>query len=258
MNGRDTYFDLNGRYLRAIPVIRATHPYERVLKYDNSSYIAVKSVNENELKHGNKLLICDCETHKVLTSFGYSSIFWKYNDVFEKHMDDWNGLNLTVGNDKVYVTREYYDGKIFIFDKSKNWEVKIVEGKKIKKPGYEIFERRASSNSEAPKLPYSLMFGNYWQGSNKVFTIFIKCRSMGLFIYKDQYLLNFIVRYIKDKEFEYGVDVYKPDGAYLGYSQIRDFKSSSIGDKILCKDNDDDFFYVSSRGSISKFRLTIN
>lgn len=258
MNGRDTYYDLDGRYLRAIPAIWATHPYNRVMKFDYTSYITIKSVNDYQLKHGNKLLICDNETHKELTSFGYSSIFWKYNDVFEKHMDDSNALNLVVSNDKVYVTRECYDGKIFIFDKSKNWEVKIVEGRQIKKPGYEIYAWRGSSNSNIPKLPYSLVFGTYWQGAHKVFSIFVKYKSMGLFVYKNRYLLNFIVRYIKDKEFECGIDVYKLDGTYIGYSQINDFKCGSVSDKILCKDNEDNFYYASSRGSLKKIRLTIN
>lgn len=257
MNGRDTYFDLNGKFLRSKPAKWVDHPTNTAYKYDNSSYIALVKVNNDELKHGNKILIYDNESYKVLTSFGYSGIFWKYNDVFEKHMDDWSSLKLAVGNGIVYAAKEYYDGKVFLFDKSKNWDLKISEGKQIIKPGYEVEEVHSTSGTNAPKRPYSIGFGDDWEGSNKVFSVNVRSMSLGLHLYKNEYLINFLVSVVDKLDCEFGVDVYKTDGTYVGYSKIEKGTNVTIFNKVCCMDNKGCFYLIKNGAAIAKFRLLI-
>ena len=254
-NGRDTYFDLSGRFIRSEKSLYTDHPYTYAYKYDKSSYLVLKSDHQNNIPHGNKIYICDDQSHKPITSFGHTSIFWKGDNVFENHMESSSAFKLAAANNKVYATKEYYDGKIYVFDKDKNWELKVVEGRQIKKPGYEIFETH--SGSEIPKKGYAISFGTEWKGARRVFHIITNEKSMGLQIYKNKYLINFIVRYLGDKGCECGADVYKLDGTYLGYSKIESGNKVTIYDLVCCADSENNFYMIKNAGTIVKFRLLI-
>jgi hypothetical protein len=225
---------------------------------DNSSYIVLQSTFETIPRHKNKILIYDEELSTVLTSFGHTSIFWKFNDVFEKNMDEWSALNITAGNNKVFAVKEYYDGKLYLFDKNRNWETSVVEGRKIKKPGYEIVEKRLDKLNLNDYTGGNLCFGDFWGGKQGVFSIFYKYKSLGTFLFKNEYLVNFIWSCTRAKEYEFGVDVFRADGTYIGYTKIENFPRVSFTDKVLCMDYENNFYMAGSNGTIRKLKLSIN
>jgi hypothetical protein len=257
-NFRVSYFSLDGKYLGNTPVKIGGPNFTKINKYNNDSYVAFKNPDVDNLEQGNRIFIYDDGFRNEITSFGHSSIFWKSNDVFESHMDHGNNLNLTFKDDNIYVTKEYYDGQVYMFSKKKNWAVKIIEGKQIKKPGYDIYEKIGSSEPRIIQKNYSIGFGTLWQGKHRVFRITYRNISMGLFVYKNNYLVNFIVRQVGDNECEFGVDLFDIDGSYIGYTKIENKTVDSIMSRVFCMDNEGNILMCEGMSIIKKIKLTIN
>lgn len=257
-NYRISYFNLNGKYLRSAPFKSGSPYFDKVQRYNNDSYIALKSVNNNNLEHGNKIVVYDDGFQNLITSFGHSSIFWKYNDVFELNMDKWNALNITFNDKNVFAAKKFYDGNIYIFDKNKNWEVRTVEGKQIKKPGYEIIEKMSNQVEWKNIIGGGIGFGEEWGGKHRVFTIIYRYTSIGIVNYKNKYILNFLVSCVNQKECELGADVYNTDGIYLGYSKIEKGENISLNSNVFCIDNESYFLMRDGYSVIKKIKLTID
>lgn len=257
-NYRITYFNLDGKYLRSVSCKSENSYLSKVGIFDASSFIAIKQVYTDKLEHTNKIIIYDNNLQNTLTSFGHSSIFWKYSDAFEKHMSEGNRLNYVVLNNKVFVTKEYYDGHTYIFDKSKNWEAKIVEGRRIKNSGYEIIEKSIDKIDWKSYTGANVCFGEEWGGKNRVFTIFYRYASIGFLNYKEKYLLDFLVSCVKPREYEFGIDMYNIDGAYLGYNRLDINGRISLRDKVFCFDKEGNFYMKTNGEEIRKIKLTIN
>lgn len=257
-NYRITDFDLNGKYLRSRPSKYTGTSIKVIGKYDDLSYLTVQGNDKDEINYKNKIFICKDDFENSLTSFGHSSIFWKYEDVFQKHMDDRNALNLAVSNNNVIAAKEFYDGKIYFFDKNKRWEMKIIEGKQIKKPGYEVIEKSLTDLNYKDYIGGNVCFGYMWQGKHRVFSVFFRYKSLGVYSFKNEYIVNFIWSCVKPNEYEFGVDIYKADGTYIGYCKINNFGRVSFNDKVLCKDGEENFYLGGLNGIVKKFQLTIN
>ncbi|MBA4318125.1 MAG: hypothetical protein C0412_06970 [Flavobacterium sp.] len=257
-NFRHTYFSLDGKYIKSIPIKPGTPDLGKVTRYQGNSYIALRRVNNDKLEHGNKIVIYDNSFQNLLTSFGHSSIFWKYNDVFELHMDVFNDLKIAAYQNIVFVSKKYYDGKIFIFDKNTNWDVKIVEGRQIKKPGYDVIEG-VDSNFDWEKYPgASVGFSAKWEGITRNYAIVYRYTSAGIFVYKEKYLVNFLLTWKKKKEYEFGIDLYKIDGTYLGYTKIASNEKYYLQNQVFCQDKEDNFYMVTSGDIIKKIKLSID
>jgi hypothetical protein len=258
-NRRISYFDLNGNYLRSIPRNGVLVEMRKVSEYNATSYLGLTNnggVEPNETKQ-NMIMIYDKSLKNKLTSFAHPSIFWKFNDVFELRMYYGSWINLAWSNNRVYLSKEYYDGKIYYFDKARNWEVKVVDGKEIKKLGYEIIEKRIDQMDLKNFPGGGICFSEDWNGKRGIFTIIYKYSSIGLFIYKEKYLINFLIKYIKKGECEFGADIFDLEGKYIGYSKIESSNKVHLVNKVHCKDKEDNFYMKTNGEEIRKFKLTI-
>ena len=257
-NYRITYFNKEGKYLRSEPIREDLRYLSDVSVFNNTSLIGVKPVNGYPMKHGNKFYVYDNDLKNAQTSFGHSSIFWKYDDAFEKHMNIGRAFQYTAADEKVFVAKKYYDGKIFIFDKVRNWELKIIEGRPVKKPYYEIYEEWISLEGNPAHEGWQLGFGEKWKGSHKVFTVCYKSSSVGLILYKNQYIINFLALWMKGDQYEFGVDIFKKDGSYVGYSRIETGKKNDCPYRVFAPDKEGNLFMIKVGGVISKIKLSVN
>ncbi|MBA4318124.1 MAG: hypothetical protein C0412_06965 [Flavobacterium sp.] len=256
-NYRVTYFNLDGKYLKSTPFESGVRYLDNIKYFGNNSYIALKTVSNDKSEHGNKIVVYDEGFKNLITSFGHSSIFWKYNDVYELHMEIANALNIAFNDKSVFVTKKYYDGKIYLFDKNSNWDVNIIEGRSIKKPGYDVIEKWITDIDWRSMPGSAIGFGMKLEGKNRSFTVVRRNSSAGLFEYKKKYLVNFLITWLNKKEYEFGIDVYNIDGTYLGYSKIDSNGKYYLENQVFCKDKEENFYMVTNGAEIRKFKLTI-
>lgn len=264
VNGRYMFLSLDGRYIKSVPIRGENQKLYKLRNFFGDKFYAQVIVNENKSKHGNKFVVLDKNLENKITSFGYSSIFWDYETMMGKTQDDFCALNSLCGsNSRFWVSKNYYDGRIYLFDKQKDWKLTVLEGKKISHASYEIIEKKSFSDmrSKNKKDGFTyLSFGTSFNGSEKV--VFLKeiTKSIGLFEYNAKYIINFIVHnYGKDK-FIFGAELFSTGGKYLGFYEIKEIKGETL-DEVLCMDNEGNFIMRAfDKGAflIRKFKLSIS
>jgi len=262
--GRYTYLTLDGKYISSENVNLAVRYLNFPSPFGADGIIGLVDVNKGNKEHGNKILVYDKNLKNILTSFGHSSIFWQYRDPHEIKMDLWSDLNYTLLNDeKVYVAKKFYDGKLYIFDRSKSWSVGIAQGITLPYQDYEVVEKRVSDKEWDQYFGAAEIYGQRTNGVNKVITTFYRVKSIGVFLYNNKYILNFLINLTRSKDVEFGIDVYGINGKNLGYYKVDKNKYGTINMStgvVFCKDNEENFYMkdeINKVPVIRKFKLEI-
>ena len=261
---RFTYLTMDGKYIESVNYNFEIGHYCKIQTYGANLYIGISSVNANQRKHGNNFIIYDYKFNNIYSSFGHSSIFWDFKDPFEVKMDNWNEFKYAIINDNdVVVSKSFYDGKLYYFKKDNNWKVNITTGKQFKYQDYEILDRMVTKEDFKTYFGAATSFSGVVNGVKKPVTVFYRVKSIGLFVHKNKYIVNFIVNLNPGSIDDFGVDVYDINGKYLGYHKIdKDrYGTASMSNIILCSDYDGNYFMrdeINKVPIIRKFKLSIN
>ena len=260
INGRYMFLSLDGSYLKSIPIGGENRKFYKLNNFFDGKLYAQVQVNENMSKHGNKFVVVDKNLEEKITSFGYSSIFWDYETVMGKIQDDLCDLNTLCGsNSRFWVSKSYYDGRIFLFDKQKQWKLTVFEGKRLSHSSYEIMEKQAGSGRPNSNGYSYFSMGNSLSGSGKATYIKVITKSIGLFEYNNKYIINFIAHQKGKDKVLFGLELFSIEGNYLGFYEIKEIKGETL-DEVLCMDYEGNFImraFDNGGFLIRKFKLKI-
>ncbi len=259
--GRITTFSPEGKYMASDNIKSEFRDVSKLISYNNNEFIGLQLFSLKYGEHGNKIVIIDNSFKNILTSFAHTSIFWKYENDFEKFMETFSMLNfLVVNNDRVVVTKEIYDGNLYVFDKKNNWSVRVVKSGISLPKQYEIYKEIIKMDDKRMKLGRAFLTSMKINDKLQMYTFIVSTRSLGLFNYKNKYLLNFI-NVCKNDNSVFGLEVHSIDGTYLGYCHINIENLPKYGPAnfVLYMDNENSFYMKSySKESIPvivKFKI---
>jgi hypothetical protein len=174
----------------------------------------------------NLFYIYDKYLEKNITSFGYSTIFFDLNNP-AKELLEGNFNVLSLSNGDVLACSKYYDGRIYKFEKAKNWALAIY-----KRPGYTYLNNKILHPFKRDQK-YCSAVSTINRTSGEQVAILEKTLSRGLFLYKDKYILNFVIQNIQAEKGEnctpeFGCEVYSLTGKYIGYAKIENKEIGEI------------------------------
>ena len=262
---RLTIFSLDGKYVTSHNLSTKIVELSKISQYNAENFIGLQIISRDYGVHGNKIVVIDDQLKNTITSFGHTSIFWHFDNSFEKIMDRSNMLRtLTINSGKVAITKEVYDGKLYLFDNKDNWKAKIIKGSnEIPNKQYEIYDKLLKSTDKELKSACKAMITSIKNGDkNQIYTFVIMSRSLGLFNYKNKYIIN-LIAFAENNSTTLGAELYNLDGSYIGFNKIgKDIiQYTDTYIEVLCKDNDSSF-YISTMSQeklpiLTKYKIYI-
>lgn len=259
---RLTTLSSDGKYIESRKIAPEFANVNRLVKYNKNSYVAFQEGNWDEDKHVNKAIIFDKEFKTIETSFAHSSIFWKKENAFEFNMDITSQLYmLPIKSEKVVISKEIYDGKIFVFDKKEGWKHKVTQGTIYKNVPYEIYDEKDQERVAKERRGYWIFTSVRLKRNPGPEAFLFWSHGAGLYFYNDKYILNFFTLMSKGKT-AFGIDIFDINAKYLGYYEIKESGiNPSLDSLVLCMDNEG-AFYMTERTKegipiIRKFKLCI-
>jgi len=222
--------------------------------FTKTSYLIVNSIKE---KLNKKLFhIFSKDFSERLEMFGESEQIWNMSEPFMKRRSKWGALNICmVDSTKIAAVSQYYEGEICLLEKNNNtWVTKNVIGKK---PEYRSFKEIPRSKIKSKKYRNKRIISYGDQG--KVLSFMIQNQSIGIFKFKDKFIIHFILLSTKNHEVILGIDLFNIHGKYIGFQNLKIYKKNPIyRTKILWKDEKNCFFMTEEIDGIpviKKFEL---
>jgi len=211
--------------------------------YPNSRLLTMRFPATNE--QNNIFYIYNYDMNKSIANFGHPSVLFNMNDDAFDEVKSCINIYVNKKGD-VYATRQYYDGRLFKFESANNWQHKVYKGNEIQYKDYIV---DTDKNNLKERVPNSVI---YEISKNKMKArLIVRTVSLGLFNYKNKYLVNFVYqgnnKSRKDGgKSELGIELFGFDGNYLGYYVLPKENVSllSIGSKVLCMDNEGSFYML--------------
>jgi hypothetical protein len=215
---------------------------QQLWQYPGSRILAKEFEDDTSIK--NIFHIYADKMKKRITEFGHPSIFFDLNSPVYLH--ERSQLNvLVLDNGCVFTTKYYYDGNLYKFNPNLAWNVQ-----KFRRPGYDYKPYRVIS-----PLVKGANYVNIWffqdRKTNKQIGIQPGAISIGLLLYENKYILNFICQnmkhYLPEKDItEFGVEVFDKNGNYLGYCKLENdnITDKGIMAKAACIDKDDCLYMI--------------
>jgi len=257
-NRRITKLDRTGKVLYTKNFNKITNIYY-FWEYPEYKYLVMQYSPNDGFE--NAFYLYDSNFDNVITSFGHSSIFFQSLDATYDNFK--TKLKVAVAkNGIIFVAKEYYDGNIYRFDPNNNWEHNIItRGKDVYKNITVNIEKRLKT----PPTRNYVAFGDN-RSKNQVM-VHVSTSSLGLMIYAQKYLINFIYQ-AKDnnpKNGELGIEIFDLDGKFISYKMLDNENISfvSFATKIFGFDSENCFYmtgYNKNNGLpiVQKYKLLIN
>ena len=151
-----------------------------------------------------------------------------------------------------YYTKHLYDNQIQIY---KNHELtKIIRRDSSIKKTYIVEEFSDRERAKQVQKEKGYQFAYYGRGVAFVGNSYQN--SVGLYLLNSGHILHFVRKFMPDKTYEFGAELYNEEGQLLTYSKL----GQDLFYEICCKDSND-IFYAIDRKEFNKvitFRLRIN
>jgi hypothetical protein len=217
---RKTVWNPEGKYLSSENLISPYNMISNILPFGGGSFIGIGTSYPRYEEHKNKIVVVDSKFSKYETSFGHTSLFWKMDNPFEILQSMSNELCLLqYKNTKVYASTQTYDGKLYVFDKEKRWDVKICHGYKFDRAQYRWYTEGEYKNLPKSTRPVAAFARLRYKGTEQLYYFNYYNKVFGITDYNDKYIIILLYTKKNDKT-HLGFEIYDIEGKYLGYNEI--------------------------------------
>ena len=248
MSGRITIYNKEGKLLDTINELKK-QKIDSIINYNNEYYLTKVFLDYKSDSMGNKYFLYKKDFKHKITDFGYAPIFWDYkNDITAEEQETGISLNeVVLQNGNVFAVKKVYDGKLFKFDSKNNWALSIFKSNNENIKTFSVVKK--SEPIEKEKNINTLYY--YYKKTKTFIKMHIRTASLGLYIYRNKYIINFIT--VEDKNYitKFGIEIFKLDGGYLGYYELdkQYITSWSSFSPIFCMNKDGEFFTIGINNS---------
>lgn len=199
----------------------------------------------------NLISVYDTTFSRQISTFAPASdIYEDTEDPFTKSLIRRGGRVHVASNnqDLLWIATQYYDGIIHRYQyREDGWYHEEWQGTSYDESAYEAY--RAETAGELESLMEEKNVSSVMNGVNGRFVVVVRRYSLGLFCLNDDKIVNFVFTR-KDSEQTIGVEIFQPDGQFMGYAPVefRHLEGSRSGSSrapsIIGMDHDDRFYMV--------------
>ncbi len=211
-------------------------------KYYTNKESSLYNKKEDKLVH-----IYPIDFSSVLESFVSEDDIWDLSQPFFRAQIGRNSIKIaTLGNNAIVIAPWIYEGLLYLYQKvADQWQLKTLRGKIPTHKSYKMLNFSDYPDLKFPRGAYLL------SGQSGKFAVRMQNMSRGLFAMNNGTIVHFSVTRSSEEEIIDGVELFEPDGTYIGYGQ---FENHSMAMEVLWKDKDDRFYIRDSMG-FSKIRV---
>jgi hypothetical protein len=236
---RITFFSTEGKYLKELKYNPSLINWPRgIVQLDDGNYL-LSYYLENE---DNLFFLWDKDFNKRLCVITEEQVNEEKTERIEKIFKNFDGNCFDSFDNKIIISKYFYDGHIYLFDYSKGnvQQMYTISGYKFNKEPYTPINDKSSDAKSDLRL----------LAMNTSFKANINNLSLGVFFLNNHNIINFI-KFVKGKEIIFGFEKYDKEFNFLGFWTIQKSKIENdnrkmllFGVKVAHKDKDDNFYLI--------------
>jgi hypothetical protein len=243
MNKRLTLFNNNCIDYKILkPPLNIYLKPKYILPFPDDRYLVVNHVSLHNINY-EIFYIYDQEFTKITEKFGDPNDIWDFSEALLRLRRGF--INFAFfDSTKFFLAPEFYAGIVYNLQKYEDkWITKRIRGNKPKLRPFKQIPRSRSGKSKKPNL-------NFGERGKK-YTYLINNQSIGLYPYKEEYIIHFSIQDNDDGKYHFISELFSSSGEYLGYNVLKKYESLSYKKrKIIGTSKDGSYFLTENNNDI--------